>query len=73
MSFRGTFAEVLAIVLVALNAARDVGGRLAALTLFGRGASGGSYAAIASLTNIVGSMCGALFYEFILADSSRGT
>ncbi|THH27705.1 hypothetical protein EUX98_g6482 [Antrodiella citrinella] len=56
---------------LAANAARDVGGRLAVLTLWGRGASGGSYAAISSLTNIPATLSGILFYEVFLRDSSR--
>ncbi|KAH8107840.1 aquaporin-like protein [Cristinia sonorae] len=56
---------------LAANAARDLPGRLAALTIWGRAASGGTYAAIAALTNIPATLLGALFYEFILADPSR--
>lgn len=56
---------------VAANAARDVGGRLAAVTIWGTKAGGGSYAALAALTNIPATILGGLFYEFILADSSR--
>lgn len=43
-----------------------------ALTIWGRGASGGNYAAITALVNIPATFSAALFYEFILADSSRG-
>jgi len=53
------------------NTARDIGGRLAALTIWGSAAGGGIYAVLASLTNIPGILLGALFYEFILSDSSR--
>ncbi|KAI0644605.1 aquaporin-like protein [Trametes meyenii] len=56
---------------VATNAARDVGARLMALTIWGKDASGGSYAAIAALTNIPATLLAVAFYEFILADSSR--
>ncbi|KAH9917896.1 aquaporin-like protein [Epithele typhae] len=56
---------------LAANAARDVGGRLAALTLFGRGAAGGSYAALAALTNIPATLLAGAFYELVLADSAR--
>lgn len=42
------------------------------LTIWGKAASGGSYAAIAALTNIPATICGALFYEFVFADSARG-
>ncbi|PBK88339.1 aquaporin-like protein [Armillaria gallica] len=56
---------------LAANAARDVGGRLAALTIYGRQASGGPYAALAALTNIPATMVGVLLYELFLADSQR--
>ncbi|KAJ7204180.1 putative aquaporin 2 [Mycena pura] len=53
------------------NAARDLGGRLAALTIWGKGASGGAYAAIAALTNIPATLLAYVTYEFMLADSDR--
>ncbi|KAI0633651.1 aquaporin-like protein [Trametes polyzona] len=56
---------------VATNAARDVGSRLMAMTIWGTAASGGSYAAIAALTNIPATLLAVVFYEFVLADSSR--
>ncbi|KAI0829875.1 aquaporin-like protein [Trametes gibbosa] len=56
---------------VATNAARDVGCRLMALTIWGTAASGGTYAAISALTNIPATLLAAAFYECILADSSR--
>ncbi|EJD06583.1 aquaporin-like protein [Fomitiporia mediterranea MF3/22] len=56
---------------LAANSARDVGGRLAALTLWGKDASGGNYAAIAALTNIPAMLLAALFYEIFFHDSSR--
>ncbi|EIW63166.1 aquaporin-like protein [Trametes versicolor FP-101664 SS1] len=56
---------------VATNAARDVGSRLMAMTIWGMPASGGSYAAIAALTNIPATLLAAVFYEVVLADSSR--
>jgi len=59
--------------LVAANTARDVGGRLAAIAIWGTRASGGRYAALAALTNIPATFCAYAFYEFILKDSSRGT
>lgn len=43
------------------------------LSIWGLPAGGGSYAALAALVNIPATIIGALFYEFILADSSRGT
>lgn len=58
---------------VSTNTARDLGSRFMVLTIWGRGASGGSYAAIAALANIPATFSAALFYEFILADSSRGS
>ncbi len=58
---------------VAANTARDVGGRLAALAIWGTRASGGSYAAIAALTNILATVLAYSLYEFVLKDSSRGT
>ncbi|KAI0780179.1 aquaporin-like protein [Fomes fomentarius] len=56
---------------IATNAARDVGARLMALTIWGLDAGGGPYAAIAALVNIPATLLAVLFYEFILADSSR--
>ncbi|KZV84326.1 aquaporin-like protein [Exidia glandulosa HHB12029] len=53
------------------NAARDVGGRLVALSVWGTKASGGTYAAIAALTNIPATLLAAFFYEFFLTDSAR--
>ena len=47
---------------LAANSARDLGGRFAALTLFGRAASGGNYAALASLTNIPATLLAGVFY-----------
>ncbi|TBU30208.1 aquaporin-like protein [Dichomitus squalens] len=57
---------------VAANAARDLGGRFAALTLFGKGAGGGAYAALAALTNIPAILLAGLFYEVVFADHTRG-
>ncbi|KAI0920058.1 hypothetical protein AcW1_007349 [Taiwanofungus camphoratus] len=56
---------------LAANAARDVGGRLAALTIWGKQASGGRYAALAALTNIPATLLAGVFYELVLHDSSR--
>ncbi|KAI0039656.1 aquaporin-like protein [Auriscalpium vulgare] len=56
---------------LAANAARDVGGRLAALTIWGSAASGGSYAAIAALTNIPATLLAYVVYQVIFTDSSR--
>ncbi|KAI0785555.1 aquaporin-like protein [Abortiporus biennis] len=56
---------------LAANAARDVAGRLAVLTIWGLKAGGGSYAALAALTNIPATLFGIMIYEFILHDSSR--
>jgi hypothetical protein len=57
---------------VAANTARDVGGRLAAISIWGTRANGGSYAAIAALTNIVATVAAYASYEFFFKDSSRG-
>jgi len=56
---------------IAANAARDIGGRLAAITIWGTKASGGTYAALAALTNILSMLFGVLLCEVFLADSSR--
>jgi len=56
---------------LAANSARDIGGRLAAITIWGTKASGGTYAALAALTNIPAMLFGVLLYEVFLADSSR--
>lgn len=56
---------------VALNSARDIGGRLAVLTIYGMKASGGKYAAIAALTNIPAMLFGAFLYEVFFTDSDR--
>ncbi|KAI9461641.1 aquaporin-like protein [Lactarius psammicola] len=56
---------------LAANTARDVGGRLAAISIWGTKASGGSYAAIAALTNILATVLAYSLYEFVLKDSSR--
>lgn len=56
---------------LAANSARDVGGRLAALTIWGKVASGGSYAAIAALTNIPATTLAIFFYQLLLGDSGR--
>ncbi|KAI0250210.1 aquaporin-like protein [Lactifluus subvellereus] len=55
----------------AANTARDVGGRLAAIAIWGTRASGGRYAAIAALTNIPATVAAYAFYEFVFKDSSR--
>ena len=58
---------------MAANTARDVGGRLAAIAIWGTRASGGRYAAIAALTNILATVAAYAFYEFVFKDSNRGT
>ena len=57
---------------MAANTARDVGGRLVAISIWGTRANGGKYAAIAALTNIVATVVAYASYEFILKDSNRG-
>lgn len=59
------------IVILQLNTARDLGGRFAAGVIWGRGAFPADYTALAALTNIAASICGAAFQFFILADSTR--
>lgn len=57
---------------VALNSARDIGGRMLAMTIWGReAAGGGKFAAIAALTNIPATLLGAFIYEVFLTDSDR--
>ncbi len=56
---------------VSTNSARDVGARLMALTIWGREAGGGSYAAITALTNIPATLLAAVFYEAVFADYNR--
>ncbi|RDB25807.1 Propanediol diffusion facilitator [Hypsizygus marmoreus] len=53
------------------NSARDIGGRLMAVTIWGTEAAGGRYAAIAALTNIPATIFAAFIYEFFLVDSDR--
>ncbi|KAJ6552524.1 aquaporin-like protein [Mycena sp. CBHHK59/15] len=56
---------------LAANAARDVGGRLAALTIWGLPAGGGAYAALAALTNIPATLLACVTYQLMLTDSDR--
>lgn len=56
---------------IAANAARDLGGRFAALTLFGSEASGGNYAAIAALTNIPAILLAGVVHDLVFTDSNR--
>jgi len=56
---------------LAINSGRDVGGRLAAISIWGTRASGGHYAALAALTNIPAMLLGVVIYEFFLVDSGR--
>jgi len=58
---------------IAANTARDVGGRMMAVAIWGSKASGGAYAAIAALTNILATFVALIVYEAIFTDSSRGT
>jgi len=54
------------------NAARDLGGRFAAMTIWGKEASGPSgYAAIAALTNIPATILACIVYELMFVDSDR--
>lgn len=56
---------------IAANTARDVGGRLMALSIWGLKASGGNYAVIAALTNIPATVFAALVYELFLGSATR--
>lgn len=56
---------------VSLNAARDIGGRLAAMTIWGMQAKGTSYAAISALVNIPATIFSVMVYEIFLTDSDR--
>ncbi|KAJ7290333.1 aquaporin-like protein [Mycena rebaudengoi] len=55
------------------NTARDVPGRLAAMTIWGRGAVGNykAYPAIAALTNIPATILAFIVYQIMLVDSDR--
>jgi hypothetical protein len=65
-------SDFFVVFLVAANTARDVGGRLLAVSIWGSRANGGRYAAIAALTNIVATVAAYASYEFIFKDSNRG-
>jgi len=56
---------------IAANTARDLGGRLMAIAIWGTKANGGAYAAIAALTNILTASLSLIIYDAFLADSSR--
>ena len=58
---------------VAANSARDIGGRMMAMTIWGRQAAGGPYAAISALTNIPATVLAFLLYDVFLCSSSRST
>jgi hypothetical protein len=45
---------------------------MAVLTIWGKAAAGGPYAAIAALTNIPATLTAFVFYQFVFVDSSRG-
>ncbi|KAF8802053.1 aquaporin-like protein [Phlegmacium glaucopus] len=60
-----------AVPAVSLNTARDVGGRIFAVAIWGSAANGGTYAAIAALTNIPAILFAAYIYEVFLTDSDR--
>ncbi|KAF8227312.1 aquaporin-like protein [Tricholoma matsutake] len=57
---------------LATNTARDLGARLMTMMVWGMGAAGGRYAAIASLTSIPATLLAACIYEFFFMDSDRG-
>lgn len=56
---------------LAANTARDVGGRMMAVAIWGSKANGGAYAAIAALTNIFTACLSLVVYEALFVDSSR--
>lgn len=56
---------------IALNAARDVGGRLACSAVYGRKCWPGNYAALSALTNILATSVGAMIHTLLLSDSAR--
>jgi len=56
---------------IAANTARDLGGRLMALTIWGTQAAGGPYAAITALTNIPATVIAFFLYDAFLGSSSR--
>ncbi|KAJ7114161.1 aquaporin-like protein [Mycena crocata] len=57
---------------LAANTARDLGGRFAAMTIWGKDAAGPSgYAAIAALTNIPATILACIVYELMFVDSDR--
>ncbi|KAH0833311.1 aquaporin-like protein [Lanmaoa asiatica] len=56
---------------LAANTARDLGARLMAMTIWGRQAAGGPYAAITALTNIPATLLAFFFYDTFLGSSSR--
>jgi len=56
---------------ISLNTARDIGGRIFAVAIYGTEAAGGPYAAIAALVNIPGIVFGAYLFEVFLTDSDR--
>ena len=57
---------------LAANTARDVGGRMMAVAIWGTKANGGAYAAIAALTNIFTACLSLVVYDALFVDSSRG-
>ncbi|KAF7354017.1 Aquaporin-like protein [Mycena venus] len=57
---------------LAANTARDLGGRFAAMTIWGKDAAGNpGYAAIAALTNIPATILACIVYELMFVDSDR--
>jgi hypothetical protein len=56
---------------IAIDPARDIGGRLVAMSIWGTQAAGNNYSAIAALTAFPASLLGAAFYLGVLGDSER--
>ncbi|KAJ6599438.1 aquaporin-like protein [Mycena sp. CBHHK59/15] len=70
-SNRGRHLGLLRVGLAA-NTARDLGGRFAAMTIWGKEAAGvPGYAAIAALTNIPATLLAYVVYELMFVDSDR--
>ncbi|KAH0833310.1 aquaporin-like protein [Lanmaoa asiatica] len=65
------YGDTLQLQAIVTNTARDVGGRMMAMTIWGPQATGGLYAAIAALTNIPVTVLAFFVYDTFLGSSSR--
>jgi hypothetical protein len=59
------------ILFLQLNTARDLGGRLAAACIWGRGVFPAGYTTLCALTNILATLLAGFFQIMILSDSTR--